>query len=508
MGNININIRNKHAFTDVLSEGPIVCANSDYTLTFDFDSEWDSEKVKTVRVIHGSTYTDIVMDGNECSLPEVRGVAFIAVGVYAGNIKTTTPAIIPCDASITCKNGTPAAPSEDVYNQIMALLNDVAHDAREATDNFNAHVEAVNNGEYQPDYNDNDASSKNHIKNRPFYAGVVNTNVAFGATDTAGELQTLNMKVDIDTSKTYIGRAYISDGSTMDVPLTMVDASSELGLPEGSIIVCEIPNDLGTLYFGATEIDGEIIVGDYVAVTLNATKKHIEKCEILQLDESTGEYVNVTCVTEVIKKIDGKFIDFPISSSVKEGDKNAVSGGGVYEYVGTVISNLRNDINNKADRDTKERFELVYDNVVETEVASIVITSTKTFDSNAYYPKRIFVHIEIPYGEFDDFNIYFERRISSGKYLQLVRPNIAISGKSFIDACFESISGGTFASLVSYLTKLDSTTNYSDYSKPEAKPITHIASHSSVSSLSPIIIESSKKFPVGTKIKVWGEYEV
>lgn len=345
MGNINISIRNKHAFTDVLSEGPIVCANSDYTLTFDFDSEWDSEKVRTVRVIHGSTYTDIVMEGNECTLPEVRGVAFIAVGVYAGNIKTTTPAIIPCDASITCKSGTPAAPSEDVYNQIMALLNDVVHDAREATDNFNAHVEDVNNGEYQPDYDDNDENSKNHIKNRPFYEYVKEVPIVFTPTDSFGEAQVLNMKTNIDINKTYIGRAHFVNGATQDVPCVLTDLSSEAGLAPGTVVRCDLLGDIGIIIFGADVSDG--VVGDFITVILNTTREIVTKGEFLQLDESTGEYISVTGTTKVLKKIDGKFIDFPVvEQGLKPDSENAISSKAVNEALDSAMKNINTALAN------------------------------------------------------------------------------------------------------------------------------------------------------------------
>jgi hypothetical protein len=48
------------------------------------------------------------------------------VGVYAGNLVTTTPAYITASKSILCDGGTPAAPPDDVYNQILGMLNELA----------------------------------------------------------------------------------------------------------------------------------------------------------------------------------------------------------------------------------------------------------------------------------------------------------------------------------------------------------------------------------------------
>lgn len=47
--NILIGVENRVATTP--SNSVIVCGNSDYTLTFDFDSEWAAETVKIARSV-------------------------------------------------------------------------------------------------------------------------------------------------------------------------------------------------------------------------------------------------------------------------------------------------------------------------------------------------------------------------------------------------------------------------------------------------------------------------
>ena len=104
----------------------VVCGNSNYLILFDFDSEWNDFAVKTMRVAYrrnGTIYSeDFVFSGNQCTLPAVYDVTEIAVGVYAGDICTTTPARIPCLPCITDGASVHPAPPQDVYNQLMEYL--------------------------------------------------------------------------------------------------------------------------------------------------------------------------------------------------------------------------------------------------------------------------------------------------------------------------------------------------------------------------------------------------
>ena len=122
---ISISVTNKNAKAD--DPPSIVCGNSDYTVDFNFDSEWADYTVKTARfsyIVCGQLkrYIDVVFSGDECSVPVFHNIDAVEVGVYAGDLRTSTPAIIPCKKSILCDGGAPDAPSEDVYNQIMEQL--------------------------------------------------------------------------------------------------------------------------------------------------------------------------------------------------------------------------------------------------------------------------------------------------------------------------------------------------------------------------------------------------
>lgn len=118
---IGVRVYNKHATN--ISDTTIVCGNSDYEVLFEFDAEWDAYPVKTARFIWDGKREDVIFEGSTCPVPVVTNTFMVAVGVFAGDVRTTTPAYISAAKSITDAGGTPAPPSENVYAQIMALLN-------------------------------------------------------------------------------------------------------------------------------------------------------------------------------------------------------------------------------------------------------------------------------------------------------------------------------------------------------------------------------------------------
>lgn len=122
MKEIKITIKNK-----IASSPPdvIICGNSDYKIIFNFDEEWSGHNVKTARFIFANSTVDVVFEGNSCAVPIVSKSKLLIVGVFAGDLKTTTPARIVCEPSILCFGGVPADPPEDVYTQIINKLGNV-----------------------------------------------------------------------------------------------------------------------------------------------------------------------------------------------------------------------------------------------------------------------------------------------------------------------------------------------------------------------------------------------
>lgn len=119
---ITINVKNKIAALQ--DDTLIINGNSDYVIKFDFDAEWDAYETKTARFVTARGYTDVVFSGDEVAVPVITDAISVRVGVYAGNLRTTTPAVIFCRRCITDGSGSPADPAPDVYAQLMELLNE------------------------------------------------------------------------------------------------------------------------------------------------------------------------------------------------------------------------------------------------------------------------------------------------------------------------------------------------------------------------------------------------
>jgi hypothetical protein len=120
MPNICISVKNKIAVhTD---RQWYVCGNSDYTAVFEFDHEWDEYETKTARFRYNHSHEDVVFKGNVAKIPVITNTNEFEVGVFAGDLHTTTPAMVLCEKSILCGDGTPVDPAPSVYDQIMELL--------------------------------------------------------------------------------------------------------------------------------------------------------------------------------------------------------------------------------------------------------------------------------------------------------------------------------------------------------------------------------------------------
>lgn len=136
MNNINVTVRNKVASCS--DDAIMVCGNNDYLITFDFDEEWNEYNLKTARFIYNGAYTDIVFEGNSVQVPLISKSTVLAVGVFAGMLRTTTPCLISCVKSIISDEGPVADPPPEVYAQIMGICEEtkqIAQSVREDADN-------------------------------------------------------------------------------------------------------------------------------------------------------------------------------------------------------------------------------------------------------------------------------------------------------------------------------------------------------------------------------------
>lgn len=126
MQTIKINVVGKVATAD--GNPFIVCGNSDYTILFNFDAAWDGQNIKTARFSYEQdgeeVYQEVVFEGNSCQAPVIKNAKRVDIGVYAGDILSTTRCRINCKASILCGEEIEhEEPPEDVYNTIMETVN-------------------------------------------------------------------------------------------------------------------------------------------------------------------------------------------------------------------------------------------------------------------------------------------------------------------------------------------------------------------------------------------------
>lgn len=128
MAKLSISVANKVA-TYSKRCGEVVCGNSDYEIEFAFDSEWDAYEEKTARFIWGGKFHDVPFTGTLCQVPLITDTQEVTVGVYAGDLRTSTPARVPCVRSILCAK-LPAQPEAE--RDFASEAQKAATEAKEA----------------------------------------------------------------------------------------------------------------------------------------------------------------------------------------------------------------------------------------------------------------------------------------------------------------------------------------------------------------------------------------
>ena len=120
MKEIRISVKNKIAMN--LKNDTYVCDNSDYRVVFDFDAEWEEHPVKTARIKYNGVYQEVVFTGSVCDMPVIRDARLISIGVYAGNLQTSTPSVVHASQSILSGDAVHTEPEKDVYHQLVELV--------------------------------------------------------------------------------------------------------------------------------------------------------------------------------------------------------------------------------------------------------------------------------------------------------------------------------------------------------------------------------------------------
>lgn len=124
---MNIGIKIEERKPIVEGSPRLVCGNSGDTITFNFDSEWDEYVTRVARFVYVKNGVveapEVLFNGNVVEIPVLSNITEVFIGVFAGELRTTTPVTIPCDLSILCKGGKTVDPTPDIYAQILDALN-------------------------------------------------------------------------------------------------------------------------------------------------------------------------------------------------------------------------------------------------------------------------------------------------------------------------------------------------------------------------------------------------
>ena len=107
---MNINVRVTEGVAQVQGAPVYVCGRRGDTVTFTLDAEWDKTSAKKARFsweLEGvRQYTDVEVFGTVAEIPPLVDIRAFYVGLYAGDVKTSTDAKVRCLWSALCGHGT------------------------------------------------------------------------------------------------------------------------------------------------------------------------------------------------------------------------------------------------------------------------------------------------------------------------------------------------------------------------------------------------------------------
>lgn len=110
-----------------------ICGSGDFTVVFAFDAQWQ-EPLKTARFQTESTYQDVLFRGNRCPVPVFGNARKLEVGVFSGNLRTTTPGRIALREGIRSTWGPPEDPAPNLYDQLLETVSDTSLSLEEIRD--------------------------------------------------------------------------------------------------------------------------------------------------------------------------------------------------------------------------------------------------------------------------------------------------------------------------------------------------------------------------------------
>lgn len=130
MPDITIRVRNRIA--EAVGSPEIICGNDGYNLLFDLDEEWSAQEIKTARIAWTDTFsgqprhTDVPFILGFAAIPAIADAYEVRIGLYSGNIMTTTPATVPCVRCITDGETYHEDPEPETYAALLELLGRIS----------------------------------------------------------------------------------------------------------------------------------------------------------------------------------------------------------------------------------------------------------------------------------------------------------------------------------------------------------------------------------------------
>ena len=222
MPTIHINVKNRVATAN--GDSRIINGNSDYSIEFDFDAEWADLNNKVGifayndAAAHKWAYQTVLFSGNTCTVPILRDIHCVYVGVTAGNVRVTTPAKVQCRLSISDYADTEEPPSADIWGQILAKLDELQTEIDEIK---------AGGGGGTPDWAQNDPDGDGYIKNRCGGYDDVQTRES--------ELLSLNCPADKKSVTTFAPPSFFPPSAGDIVSVTVDGSTKEYTLAEGTI---------------------------------------------------------------------------------------------------------------------------------------------------------------------------------------------------------------------------------------------------------------------------------
>ena len=222
MPTIHINVKNRVATAN--GDSRIINGNSDYSIEFDFDAEWAdlNNKIGIFAyndvATHKWAYQTVMFSGNTCTVPILRDIHCVYVGVTAGNVRVTTPAKVQCRLSISDYADTEEPPSADIWGQILAKLDELQTEIDE--------IKAGGVGG-TPDWAQNDPNGAGYIKNRCGGYDDVQTKES--------ELLSLNCPADKKYATNYAGSSFFTPSAGDIISVTVDGSTKEYTMAEETV---------------------------------------------------------------------------------------------------------------------------------------------------------------------------------------------------------------------------------------------------------------------------------